>query len=87
MSAIAKASFVPTLRELHLNRATITDAIGKQLAAHGLPALEVLHVKYAEASVNALDPIVRAAPKLRLVEVPGAVRIPKHWVKRGRQIL
>lgn len=87
MTALANASFVPNLRELHITGATITNAIGTSLAKRGLLALEVLHVKYSEATATALEPIVRAAPKLRLIEVPAALSVPRSWVKRGREIL
>lgn len=87
MTALASAPFVPNLRSLHIGRSTITKAMGKQIAARGLPTLEVLHVSQTDATLEALDPIVRAAPKLRLIEVPRALRVPSHWVKRGREIL
>jgi hypothetical protein len=87
MTALAAAPGVANLRELRLREAILDDALGAKLASHGLPALEVLHVKYATADASALDPIVRAAPKLRLIEVPAGLKVPKSWTKRGRQIL
>ncbi len=88
MAAIAGAPFVPALRQLRLYDAALDDALAKQLAKQGLPALETLDVKFnVPVKVAGLDAIVKAAPMLMHIEVPGHVKVPASWKKRGRTIL
>lgn len=88
VAAVAAAPFVPALCRLHLYDAALDDALAKQLAKQGLPALEYLNVKFhVPVKLAGLDAIVKAAPKLMHIEVPGHVKVPASWKKRGRTIL
>lgn len=87
LGAIAAAPFVPRLKRLALQGSTVDEAIARKVAAHGLPALEVLHLKWATTTVKAVDAMVKVAPRLQLLELPAGLKAQKSWVKRGRQIL
>lgn len=84
--ALAAAPFFPRLRALRLRNAGLTDATLARLAAIALPDLEELDVAQNEISAKALDPLVRGAPKLKLLVVPPALKVPATWKKRGRRI-
>ncbi|MBL8921331.1 MAG: hypothetical protein JNJ54_20900 [Myxococcaceae bacterium] len=87
LAAVAGAPFVQRLKRLALHGSTLDEAVARTLAAGGLPALEVLHLKWATTTVKAVDALVKVAPRLQLLELPAGLEAQKSWVKRGRQIL
>lgn len=87
LAAMARAPFLPMLVRLQLHGTKVGAPVATRLAARGLPALEVLHLKWAEVDAKAIDALVKAAPRLTLLELPAGVKAQRSWVKKGRQIL